>query len=64
MKQTPRTSRANQDAPAARVTRDEGAQEYARTDQEVIDEDFRVTIYKSGASSKWYVQYNHPAEGQ
>jgi len=37
---------------------------YTRTEQEVIDEDLNVTIYKSGASSNWYVQYNHPSEGQ
>ena len=37
---------------------------YTRTEQEVIDEDLHVTIYKSAASSNWYAQYNHPTEGQ
>jgi hypothetical protein len=41
-----------------------GGTEYGRTEQEVIDEDLHVTIYKSDASSNWYVQYNHPSEGQ
>ncbi len=31
---------------------------------ESIDDDLHVTIYKSAASSSWYVQYNHPSEGQ
>ena len=42
----------------------ETAAEFGRTEQEVIDEDLHVTIYKSDASSNWYVQYNHPSEGQ
>ena len=42
----------------------ETAAAYGRTEQEVIDEDLHVTIFKSGASSNWYIQYNHPSEGQ
>jgi integrase len=38
--------------------------QYTRIEQEVIDEDLHVTIYKSEASSNWYVQYNYPSEGQ
>jgi len=38
--------------------------EYSRTEQEVIDDDFHVSIYKTNSSSNWYVQYNHPSEGQ
>ena len=63
MKKAQRKSHASRDAPP-RGARGKRGPKHARTDQEVIDEDFRVTIYKSGASSKWYVQYNHPAEGQ
>jgi integrase len=47
--------------PPAETTADK---EYGRTEQEFIDEDLHVTIYKSDASSNWYVQYNHPSEGQ
>jgi integrase len=56
-------SHASRDAPP-RGARGKRGLEYARTDQEVIDEDLHVTIYKSGASSNWYVQYNHPTDGQ
>jgi integrase len=39
----------------------EYAQRYAPLIQ---DEELHVTIFKSGVSSNWYVQYNHPSEGQ
>ena len=41
-----------------------GGNEYGRTEQEVLDEDLHVTIYCGDSSPNWYVQYNHPSEGQ
>jgi len=43
---------------------DEHSKPYTRTEQEVIDEDLRVTIYRWESSPNWYIQYNHPSEGQ
>src|SRR5580704_5794500 len=37
---------------------------YIRTEQEIIDEDLHVTIFRSGRSCSWYVQFNHPVDGQ
>ncbi len=54
---------ASRDGPK-RTARRQGDAQHPRTDQEVIDDDLHVTIYKSDASSNWYVQYNHPSEGQ
>lgn len=47
--------------PAAGIVYDK---EFARTEQEVIDEDYHVSIYKTNSSSNWYIQYNHPSGGQ
>ena len=55
------TSKKSRPPSSARPT---GGKEYGRTEHEVIDEDLHVTIYKSDVSSSWYVQYNHPSEGQ
>ena len=35
-----------------------------RTEQEWIDEDLHVKIFKTTASPRWYCQYNSPGEGQ
>jgi integrase/recombinase XerD len=64
MKHNPSKPRAKPAASVARRIRPTRGSEYTRTDQEVIDEDLHVTIYKSAASCNWYVQYNHPSEGQ
>ena len=64
MRQSQLKSHSNRRPPVERPTRGENALDYSRTDQEVIDEDLRVTIYKSAASSSWYVQYNCPSDGQ
>ena len=64
MKRNPPKPRAKPAASVARRIRATRGSEYTRTDQEVIDEDLHVTIYKSAASCNWYVQYNHPSEGQ
>jgi integrase len=64
MKSSPKRSRAKPDAPAKQGRQGKHGSEYVRTDQEVIDDDWYVKIYKTGTSSNWYVQYNHPSEGQ
>ncbi len=41
-----------------------GTGKYNRTDEEILDEDLHVAIFKTAISPHWYVQYNHPAQGQ
>ena len=55
----PKRSGVKKRRPAGRQTK-----KHARTDHELIDDDFGVRIFKTKDSPNWYAQYNDPAKGQ
>ena len=37
---------------------------YARIEEEIIDEEMNVRVFKTGSSNRWYMQFNDPVLGQ